>query len=296
MCRTVSDYHLLLKSFLLKESVIHADETTHQVLREPGRAPQTKSYEWLYRTSGCSERKIVIFDYKETRGQEHPQKFLADFKGFLHCDGYQSYHNLNSDITVVGCWYHARSYFEKILKSIPKDKRKGTDAWHGVAFINHLFDLERDFKNLSPEERRKERLEKSKPISDAFFEWAFKLGALPKTPLGHAAHYALSQRKYLENIFRDGRLELSNNRAERTIKSFVMGRKAWLFSNTPNGAAASSAMYSILETAKENNLHPYHYLKFLLETLPNSTTNDIESLLPWSQSLPECCYAPLKGL
>ena len=284
--------YVLLKSSLLKESVIHADETTHQVLREKGRAPQTKSYEWMYRTSGHSKRKIIIFDYKETRGQEHPQEFLKDFKGFLHCDGYQSYHNLHSDITVVGCWYHARSYFEKILKSIPKDKRKGTDAERGVAFINQLFDLERDFKNLSPENRYKERLEKSKPVVETFFAWTDSLGALPKTPLGQAAHYALSQRKYLENVFKDGRLELSNNRAERTIKSFVMGRKAWLFSNTPGGAEASSIMYSLIETAKENNLHPYHYIKFLLETLSYSTTNNLESLLPWSDSLPECCRVP----
>jgi len=287
--------YVLLKQFLLKESVIHADETTHQVLREPGRAPQTKSYEWVYRTSGCSEKKIVIFDYKQTRGQEHPKEFLKAFKGFLHCDGYQSYHNLHSDITIVGCWYHARSYFEKILKSIPKDKRKGTDAERGVAFINRLFDLERDFKSLSPQERHKERLEKSKPITDAFFMWADNLGALPKTPLGQAAYYALSQRKYLENIFLDGRLELSNNRCERTIKNFVMGRKAWLFSNTPNGAAASSIMYSIIETAKENGLHPFHYIKFLLEMLPIAASNNLNAFLPWSDSLPDYCRTSIKS-
>jgi hypothetical protein len=219
---------------------------------------------------------------------------LKNFKGFLHCDGYQSYHNLHSGITIVGCWFHARSYFEKILKSIPKDKRKGTDAYHGVAFVNRLFDLERDFKELSPEERYRQRLEKSKPIADAFFAWVGNLNALPKTPLGQAKHYALSQRKYLENIFLDGRLEFSNNRAERSIKSFVMGRKAWLFSNTPNGAAASSIMYSIVETAKENHLHPYQYLKFLLETLPGTTTNQLEALLPWSDSLPDWCRMPIK--
>jgi transposase len=287
--------YVLLKSFLLKEPAIHGDETTHQVLREPGRAAQTKSYQWLYRTSGCSERKIVIFDYKETRSQKHPQEFLKDFKGFLHCDGYQAYHNLHSDITIVGCWFHSRSYFEKILKSIPEEKRKGTDAERGVAFINRLFDLEREFKELSPEERYKQRLEKSKPIAEAFFGWVNALGALPKTPLGQAVHYALSQRKYLENFLLDGRLELSNNRAERTIKAFVIGRKAWLFSNTPKGAVANSILYSIVETAKENNLHPYHYIKFLLEELPNATTNNLESLLPWSQTLPDWCRVPMKG-
>jgi len=287
-------YSMLIK-YLLRESILHSDETTVQVLREPGRAPQTKSYEWVYRTSGCSQRKIVIYDYKETRKREHPARFLKDFKGFLHTDGYDVYHGLPSDITVVGCFAHVRRYWEKVLKTIPKDKRKGTDAECGVAFINRLFDLERAFKDLSPEERYERRLEKSKPVVDAFFVWVDKLKALPKSPLGEAVHYSLSQRKYLENVFLDGRLEISNNRCERSVKPFVMGRKAWLFSNSPDGAAASSIMYSIIETAKENSLHPYHYVKFLLETLPRATTSGLEALLPWSDSIPECCRAPIKA-
>lgn len=279
----------LLKSHLLKESVLHADETTVQVLREPGRAAQTKSYEWVYRTGVCAERKISIYDYEMTRRQEHPLTFLKDFKGFLHTDGYQAYHNLPPDITVVGCWAHVRRKFEDLLKKTPKDKQKGSNAEKGVAYINALFRLERGTAGLAPEERLKKRLEKGKEISDAFFTWAEGLGALPKTPLGMATHYAISQRPYLENIFRDGRTEISNNRCERAVKPFVMGRKAWLFSNTPSGAEASSVMYSIIETAKENGLHPFRYMEFLLETLPGATTADLESLLPWSESLPVRC-------
>jgi hypothetical protein len=286
---------VLLKSYLLKESVIHGDETTHQVLREPGRAPQTKSYEWLYRTSGHSERKIVVFDYKETRGQEHPQKFLKDYNGFLHCDGYQSYHNLPFGITIVGCWFHVRSYFEKILKSTPKDKRSGTDEERGVAFINRLFALERDFAELLPEERYRQRLEKSKPVSDAFFDWVDTLPALPKSLLGEAVTYAKNQKVYLNNIYLDGRLEISNNKCERSVKPFVQGRKVWLFSFSPEGAEASSAMFSIFETAKENGLVPFQYMKFLLETIPNMSSSDnMEALLPWSDSLPDYCRTPKK--
>ena len=286
--------YLLLKTFLLKESELHADETPFQVLREPGRPAQSKSYEWVYRSSGCSKRKIVVYDYKETRKQEHPREFLQGFKGFLHTDGYQAYHNLPPDVVVVGCWAHARRPWEKILKLLPKDKRKGSDAEKGLAYINALFDLERKFKELKPEERYEKRLEQSKPVAEAFFAWANSLGALPKSPLGEAARYALSQRKYLENVFLDGRLELSNNRCERSVKPFVTGRKNWLFSNTPDGATASSVMYSIVETAKENGLHPFNYIKFLLETLPNATTGDLEALLPWSDTLPDCCRAPVK--
>jgi transposase len=283
-----------LKKQLLSESVLHADETTFQVLREPGRQAQTKSYEWLYRTSGFSEHKIAIYDYQQTRGGEHPRNFLEGFAGLLHTDGYQAYHNLPLDITVIGCWGHCRRKFEDALKKIPKGKQKGSGAEKGVAYTNALFKLERTFAQLPPEERFQRRLEQSKPISDAFFAWAGCLGALPKSPLGQAVQYALSQRKYLENVFLDGRAELSNNRAERSVKPFVMGRKSWLFANTPSGAKASSVMYSIIETAKENGLHPYRYMEFLLETLPNSTTSDIESLLPWSETLPEHCLSPHK--
>jgi hypothetical protein len=281
----------LLKDYLLRESILHADETKVQVLKEPGRAAQTKSYEWVYRTGAFAEYKISIYDYKMTREQKHPRAFLKDFNGFLHTDGYQVYHSLPPCITIVGCWAHVRRKFEDLLKKTPKAKRKGSNAEKGVAYINALFRIELETANLSPEERLKKRLEKGKPISDAFFAWAKSLGALPKTPLGEAVNYSLSQRTYLENIFLDGRTEISNNRCERAVKSFVMGRKAWLFSNTPSGAAASSVMYSIMETAKENGLHPFRYIEFLLETLPSAKSSDLESLLPWSQTLPERCKA-----
>ena len=279
----------LLKTHLLEETVLHADETTVQVLREPGRPAQSKSYEWVYRTGAFAERKISVYDYKMTREQAHPQAFLKDFTGYLHTDGYQAYHNLPPDITVVGCWAHVRRKFEDLLKKTPKAKQKGSNAEKGVAYMNALFRLERETADMPPEDRLKKRLEKGKPVSDAFFAWAEGLGALPKTPLGAAVNYALSQRPYLENIYLDGRTEISNNRCERAVKPFVMGRKSWLFSNTPAGAEASSVMYSIMETAKENDLHPFRYMEFLLETLPNAKLSDLESLLPWSDSLPERC-------
>jgi hypothetical protein len=291
----VAIYELLIM-FLVRAGVIHSDETTHQILREPGRKATAKSYEWVYRTSRYAEHPIVVFEYQQTREQKHPQRFLADFQGLLHADGYQAYHNLPEGIVVVGCWAHARRKWENLLKTIPQAKRKGSDAQRGLDYINRLFDLERKFKDLSTKERLEQRFLHSKPVSDEFFAWAEGLGALPKSLLGEAVHYALAQRPYLENVFTDGRGELSNNRAERTVKSFVIGRKAWLFSLTPRGAFATSVMYSIIETARENGLHPYYYIKFLLETLPNTSTDGLEALLPWSESLPESCYAPVKGL
>jgi len=202
------------------------------------------------------------------------------------------YHNLPQDITIVGCWAHARRYWEEHWKSIPEHKRKGSDAETSMAYINALFDNERKFAKLTHEERYEKRLELSKPISDAFFSWVDDLSgkALPQHPLGKAVTYAKNQRVYLNNIYLDGRLEISNNRCERSVKPFVQGRKAWLFSNTPDGAEASSAMFSIIETAKENRLIPFQYLKFLLETLPGlSAAANIEALLPWADGVPDWC-------
>jgi hypothetical protein len=280
---------------LLSAPALHSDETTVQVLKEPNRPAQSKSYEWVYRTSGSAEHQIIIFDYKETRKQEHPKEFLKGFKGLLHTDGYQVYHNLPPDIIVIGCWAHARRKWENLLKTLPEIKRKGSEAERGLYYINLLFEYEREYKNLKPKERYIKRLEKSKPVADEFFAWIETLGALPKSPLGEPVNYALSQRQYLMNVFVDGMAELSNNRCENSIRPFVRGRKAWLFSSTPEGARASSIMYSIIETAKENGLHPYHYIKFLLESLPNVKNSELKLFLPWSESLPEYCFTPFKG-
>ena len=146
-CYLLSIYMLMI-SFLLKEPALHADETTYQVLRELGRRPQTKSYEWVYRTSGCAAHPIVIYEYQETRGHEHPEKFLQGYKGYLHTDGWEAYHGLPAEITVVGCWFHARQYWEKLLKAITGDKRAGAIAAQGLAYIEKLFAFERALKSL----------------------------------------------------------------------------------------------------------------------------------------------------
>jgi hypothetical protein len=287
-------YSLLISTFLT-EDIGHADETTLQVLNELGRDAKTKSYQWIYRTGRHSKNPIVIFQYRETRSHEHPKEFLKDFKGYLHCDGYQAYHNLPPDIIPVGCWSHLRRYFENLYDSIKGESaRDGSAAERGLVFVNLMFAFEHEFRDLSPEERLAERLKFSKPVSDDFFEWVGTIHALPKSLLGEAVTYATLQRKYLENVFRDGRLELSNNAAERSAKMFVIGRKAWLFSNTPNGAESSSIYYSIVETARENRLNIYQYMKYLLEKLPSAKTGELEDLLPWSESLPDICRVPVK--
>jgi len=276
---------------LLREEVLHADETTLQVLKEPGKSSRSVSYMWLYRTSGCASRPIVLYEYQPTRSSVHPKVFLKEFQGYLHTDGYSGYHALPSEVKIVGCWAHARRKFDEAIKGAPPESRASLVAKKGFEFCNELFRLEREYEKLRPDERYEGRLKHSKPISDAIFEWADTVGVLPKSLLGKAVHYLLSQKVYLEKVFKDGRLELSNNRAERSIKPFVIGRKNWLFSATPKGAEASSVIYSIIETAKENGLKPFKYLEYLFETMPNLLAEKIELLLPWSETLPARCRA-----
>lgn len=258
--------------------VLHADETTLQVLREPGKTAQSKSYMWLYRTSGDAEHPIVLYEYQPDRKAKHPEAFLAGFKGYLHADGYDGYHKLPEGMTVVGCWAHVRRKFDEALKALPAENREGTLALAGKRYCDQLFELERTFSALTPGQRYEKRQASSGPLMGAFFVWADSCNAIPKSPVGKAVHYALSQRKYLERYLLDGRLEVSNNRAERSIKPFVIGRKNFLFANTPKGARASAVIFSIIETAKEYGLNPFNYLTFVFERAPDLNLHEPEQL------------------
>ena len=279
-----------LHELLLKLDILHADETTLQVLHEDGRAANSKSYMWLYR-SGRYGPPIILFDYQTTRAGKHPQQFLSGFKGYLHIDGYAGYNGL-PDVILSGCWSHARREFADSLKALPAGKGSApVIAREGLEFCNRVFAIERDLSDLTPEERYQKRLELSRPVLDDFSAW-LKIQlprVLPKSALGEAIRYCRNQWDKLETFLLDGRLEVNNNRSERSIKPFVMGRKGWLFSNTPRGARASAIIYSIVETAKENGLNPFQYLCYLFEQLPNLGGNDLDELLPWSDSLPASC-------
>lgn len=279
-----------LHAELLKREVLHADETTLQVLHEPGKEPQTKSYMWLYRTSGDTDRPIVLYEYQPGRGAQHPKEFLTGFHGYLHTDGYSGYHSLPEEITVVGCWAHLRRKFDEAVKSLPKGKAKGSSASQGLAYCNLLFEIEQGLAEKTAEERYTERLKQAKPVLDALLAWANTRTAAPKSALGKAFTYLNEQWPYLTNYLKDGRLELSNNRAERSIKPFVIDRKNFLFANTPKGAKGSAVMFSLIQTAIENGLDPYKYLTWLLKTANTADMDDIEvvqSLLPWNAAA-EC--------
>lgn len=286
-----------MREILIKREVLHADETVLQVLKEPGKKPQSNSYMWLYRTSGDTNSPIVLYEYQPDRAAKRPKEFLEGFNGYLHTDGYSAYHNLSKDITVCGCWSHARRKFDETLKSIKLSEQIGSKALEGKTYCDKLFAVEKKIADFTIEKRHEKRQELAKPILEDFLAWLKKSDALPKSALGKAVYYALAQWKYLDNYLLDGRCEISNNRAERSIKPFVIGRKNFLFSDTVRGAKASAIIYSIIETAKENGLNPMKYLTYLFEKMPNMDLKNnldlFEFLFPWG-TLPKECYLKKK--
>ena len=273
-------YEELRRRLILCE-VLHADETTLQVLREANKRAQTKSYMWLYRTSGDAEHPIVLFDYQPNRKIENAAEFLGDFHGYLHADGYPGYHKLPERITVVGCLAHARRKFADALKVLPIGQRRNSSAAEALRFFTKIAAWEKQFADLEPDERHKMRQEKEKPILDALYAWAeARKNVAPKSALGKAIYYLREQRPYLERYLLDGRLESTNNRAERSIKPFVIDRKNFLFANTPEGAKSSAVTFSIIETAKENHLDPYSYLLYIFRTAPGLDTEQPDWMLP----------------
>jgi len=203
-------------------------------------------------------------------------------------------------VTLVGCWTHGRRKFTDALTALPASARatgQPTAADEGLAFCNTLFAIERDLHDVTPDARYAGRLQRSRPVLNAFQAWLANQAAktLPKSALGQAITYCRNQWEKLTTFLQDGRLELDNNRSERSIKPFVIGRKNWLFANTPNGATASATIYSLVETAKENGLDPRAYLQYLFEQLPQINLADeaaLDALLPWSPTLPATCHVP----
>jgi transposase len=273
---------------LLSLDVAHADETTLQVLHEDGRKAESKSYMWLYR-SGRDGPPIVLFEYRPTRNGNHPKQFLKGFAGRLHADGYSGYNDIK-EVTLVGCWAHARRKFVDALNVIPQAQRSDPKHLANIAlrYISRLYDIEEELRYASPEHRKTVRSERSAAILDEFKVWLDRESALilPKHVVGEAFTYCKNQWPKLIEFLNDGRLEIDNNRAERSIKPFVIGRKNWLFSNTPRGAKTSAIIYSIIETAKENGLDPFTYLKYVFEQLQKTNSKKAtDDLLPWNPTV-----------
>ncbi|MBZ4680807.1 MULTISPECIES: IS66 family transposase [Gammaproteobacteria] len=268
----------LMKAELLKQPVLWADETTVNVLD----VEKSTCYMWVY---GCGLEKstgpkLVLFDYQDSRSSKHPTDFLAGFNGYLQVDGYAGYEKTHA--TLVGCWAHARRKFVEAQKAQGKGKTGKADV--ALNHIQKLYALESKLKTAPPDKKYEARQTLARPLLAQFKSWLDKSSesVTKESLLGAAITYSLNQWPKLVRYLDDGCLNIDNNRAERAIKPFVIGRKAWLFANTKTGAQASAALYSLVETSKINGLEPYDYLCRLLTELPKANTQEkLQQLLPY---------------
>ncbi len=250
----------LLTKKLLEQNYIHADETPVQVLNEPGRKNTTMSYMWVYASIKDAEHPVRLFDVKR-----------------------------------CFCWVHLRKCF---YDALPKDldDPKATKPGIALQYIGRLFDIEESLADLTPEERKIQRLKQEKPVLDEFFAWvdSASLGVPPKSNLGEAFGYAQNQKDGLLTYLEDGHCSISNQLAENSIRPFTIERKNWLFSGSPRGAEASAGIYTLIETAKENGLDLMKYIQFILEDMPGTAFQQypeiLEDYLPWNLMIQEHCH------
>lgn len=278
---------------LLEEKYIHADETRIQVMNEENRKNTTDSFMWVYGTYKDSKTPIRIFEYHPTRNGDHAREFLKNFHGYLISDAYQGYEKVEG-VTRCYCWSHLRRYF---VDAMPADIKQpeATLPKQAIEYCGKLFKIEDEIEKLTPDEKKKQRQKRSVPVLDAFWSWVNKNkdDCMPKSKLAKAFGYAINQKEGLMNFLKDGNIAISNNLAENSIRPFTVGRRNWLFSGSPDGAAASAAAYSIVETAKANNINPYEYLRYIFKYLPGVRFKEepelLENFMPWSSDVQTFC-------
>ena len=249
---------------------------------------------WVLASGETEKKKGVIFKYSQSRSGDVAQKLLQGYRNILVTDGYSGYNGLEEDVERAECWAHTRRYF---YESVPLDSNKKmittADGYTGVKYIDELFKIEKEIAELKIEEKVKVRQEKSAPILKKFYEWVYSTSKkyITNKKLKNAITYAINQEKNLSKFLEDGRIPLTNSKAERAIRPFAVHRKNWLFADTVEGAKANAVYYSLIESAKVNNLNIYKYMNYLFEVLPQleeeQTEDTIEKYLPWSKELPE---------
>ena len=295
--RLAEEYLSILYNHLHKElyfyHVIQADETP-VLVNHDGRKAGSKSWMWVYRSGHLyQKRQIVLYEYQQTRNASHPREFLKGYDGICVTDGYQVYHTLEKELeelTIAGCWVHCRRRFDEALKLIPKSYQKESHAFLLMKQIQAIYREEGKLNDLSSDERLKQRQAVIKPLVDAFFAYLKTINVSKKDKFGDAVGYAQNQEKYLRVFLTDGDVPIDNNASERAIRGFCIGKKNWQMIDTIHGAKSSAIIYSIVETAKANNLKPFDYVQHLLEEIPKHMNDKdcsfLEDLLPWSEKLP----------
>ena len=272
-----------MKEKLLRSSVIHADETVVQVLREPNKKAKTDSRMWVYCAGKYEKHSNILFEYSPTRNGENARNFLGAYSGYVVCDGYDGYNKLTEAIR-CGCWAHAR---RKFVEALPTDRSllANSVAAKGVELCNEIFLLEREFegkdgrgaqikKPLTATEKHEQRQERLKPVLDGLFAWLNEIPVSGGTKLARAVQYCLNEKQYLCRFLENGNIPVDNNRAENAIRPFVVGRKNWLFANSVKGAEASAVVYSLAATAVANGLNVEEYFTELCR---------MKQILPWKE-------------
>lgn len=287
MHKELYDYH-----------VLQADETPVRVKKE-NRTEGFLHYMWVYRTGKMyKDKPIILYEYQPSRNTSHPREFLKNFKGVCVTDGYQVYHTLeeeSEDLTIAGCWAHARRRFDEAIKALSKARRKDALAYLALKQIQAIYREEDKLADETAEERLQQRQLIIKPMVDAYFAWVKEnINKVPSKGKTHNGFtYSINQEKYLRVFLEDGEVPIDNNTAEQSIRSFCIGKKNWVMIDTIAGAESSAIIYSIAETAKANKLKPYDYFEHLLSEIPNHMNDKdlsfLEDLLPWSEQLPKRC-------
>jgi transposase len=279
----------LMKEHQLSSDYLQADESRIQVLKEPEKSAASDKWMWLIR-GGPPDQPVVIFEYDASRSAAVPSRLLEGFSGTLQTDGYAGYNQAcrENNITRIGCWDHARRKFKDAVKAMPaKQKHSGKVSKADVALskIRKLYKIEDDIKSMSPEQRYQQRQQLSLPILKDLKDWLEKnISKQLKGSLTYTAmYYALNQWDTLIGYCDNGHLRISNILAENAIRPLAIGRRNWLFSDTPNGARGSATCYSLIETARANGLEPYAYIRYVLKHIAEAdTVEKLEALLPWN--------------
>ena len=281
----------LLREHQLSGDYLQADETRVQVLKEDGKVATSDKWMWLIR-GGPPDQPAVLFEYDASRSEDVPVRLLDGFAGVLQTDGYAGYNKVcrENAIIRIGCWDHARRKFVEASKAAPAKKKgdKVSKADVAIGKIRKLYVIEDKIKDFDDEQKAQKRQQLSRPLLAELKAWLEKnISRVPRDSLTHKAiNYTLNQWDYLSGYCEDGKLRISNALAENAIRPFAVGRRNWLFSDTPRGARASATCYSLIATAKANGLEPYEYIRYVLEHIASAkTVEDIEALLPWHVSL-----------
>lgn len=286
----------LMKEELLKRSYIQADETVLKVLDDRGKESNKQKYIWLYK-SPDKDYPIIIYDYQKTRSGSCPKNFLSGFSRYIQSDGYQGYNKVEN-VKRLYCLAYIRRKFHEIIVNLDEEALKSSRALIGFNYCAKLYNIEKELREQHGEkedyyEKRYEiRLEKSKPVIEEVIAYVYKeiKDAVPQSDLGKALAYTKPLLPSFKTFLEDGSLEIDNNSAERSIRPFIVGRSNWLFSTSTKGAESSALIYSIIETAKNNNLLVEKYLLYLMNNFLNIDPTDKESLfkiLPFSKDIPE---------